>query len=288
MSGLSVSLVIPVRDRQALLPRLFASVEAVDYAALDILLVDNGSADSSLSLCQAFAARSRHSVSVLQEPLPGANHARNCGLRSARGQWVYFFDSDDELSPDFLSALMPRARQGADLIAFPTRMEWRGKVRVRDFVPSSSVAAQVISGTLNTQGVIWRTAFLRSVGGWNESLSVWQDWELAVRALSRSPEVVWCPARAFHLIHLSVGGITATTGPRERYRTLLSVLPLMKTSSDVQALYYRLQILRAQTHTRMVFPAPISFKARLVGTLLRLYTLFRGRGAWRVALRLTR
>ncbi len=287
MSGLSVSLVIPVRNRQALLPRLFASVEAVDYTDLEVILVDNGSVDSSLSLCQAFASQSRHQVSVLQEPVAGANRARNRGLRSAHGQWVYFFDSDDELSPDFLTALMPHA-QGSDLLAFPTRMEWQGKLRTRDFVPSSSVAAQVISGTLNTQGVIWRADFLRSIGGWNESLSVWQDWELAVRALSHSPKVVWCLARVFHLIHLSEGGITTTTSPADRYQALLSVLPLMKTPSDLQALYYRLQILRAQTHTRLAFPAPISFKTRLIGALLRLYTLSHARGAWRIALRLTR
>ncbi len=285
MSADKVTIVIPVRNRAGLLPRLFRSLDAVDYPSLEVIVVDNGSTDDTQRLCQQFATESRHEVMVLLEPVQGANRARNAGLQAAGGEWVCFFDSDDELSPDFLSCLMPHA-QGCDMLAFPTQMERDGKVWTRDFIPSSSVASQIVTGTLNTHGVIWRADFLRLIGGWNEDLDVWQDWELAVRALSHHPKVEWYTERAFHLIHLSNNSITATTSATDRYMSMLAVLPLVNSPEEKRALYLRCQILSGQSHTAL---PPLSLQGaslgtQLLGSFLRLYTRLGFRGAWRIAL----
>ncbi len=285
MSADKVTIVIPVRNRAGLLPRLFRSLDAVDYPSLEVIVVDNGSTDDTQRLCQQFATESRHEVMVLLEPVQGANRARNAGLQAAGGEWVCFFDSDDELSPDFLSCLMPHA-QGCDMLAFPTQMERDGKVWTRDFIPSSSVASQIVTGTLNTHGVIWRADFLRLIGGWNEDLDVWQDWELAVRALAHHPNVVWYTERAFHLIHLSNNSITATTSATDRYRSMLAVLPFTNSPKEKRALYLRCQILSGQSRTSLP-SLPLhgaSLGTRMLGSFLRLCTRLGIRGAWRIAL----
>ncbi len=285
MSADKVTIVIPVRNRAGLLPRLFRSLDAVDYPSLEVIIVDNGSTDDTLRLCQQFATESLHEAMVLLEPIQGADRARNTGLQAAGGEWVCFFDSDDELSPDFLSCLMPHT-QGCDMLAFPTQMERDGKVWTRDFIPSNSVASQITTNTLNTHGIIWRTDFLRLIGGWNEDLDVWQDWELAVRALSHHPKVEWYTERAFHLIHLSNNSITATTSATDRYRSMLAVLPFTNSPKEKRALYLRCQILSGQSHTSLP-SLPLhgaSLGTQLLGTLLYLYTRLGIRGAWRIAL----
>ncbi len=285
MSADKVTIVIPVRNRAGLLPRLFRSLDAVDYSSLEVILVDNGSTDDTQRLCQQFAAESRHEAMVLLEPIQGANRARNAGLQAASGEWVCFFDSDDELSPDFLSCLMPHA-QRCDMLAFPTQMERDGKVWTRDFIPSDSVASQIITSTLNTHGIIWRTDFLRLIGGWDEDLDVWQDWELAVRALSNKPKVAWYTERAFHLIHLSKNSITSTTTATDRYRSMLAVLPYAYSPKEKRALYLRCQILSGLSHTSLP-SLPLqgaSLGTRMLGSFLRLCTRLGVRGAWRIAL----
>ncbi len=285
MSADKVTIVIPVRNRVSLLPRLFSSLDGVDYPPLEVIIVDNGSTDDTLHLCQQFAAKSRHEAMVLLEPIQGANRARNTGLQAAGGEWVCFFDSDDEFSPDFLSCLMPHA-QRCDMLAFPTQMERDGKVWTRDFVPSGNVASQIITSTLNTHGIIWRTDFLRTIGGWNEDLDVWQDWELAVRALSHHPNVVWYTERAFHLIHLGNNSITSTTSATDRYRSMLSVLPYTNSPKEKRALYLRCQILSGQSHTSLP-SLPLqgaSLCTRMLGSFLRLCTRLGIRGTWRIAL----
>ncbi len=282
MLAVKVSIVIPVRNREIVLPRLFRSLDALwSGDALEIILVDNGSTDYTLPLCNAYAVRGKHPTMVLQEPLPGANRARNRGLQAASGEWVYFFDSDDELSHDFLLNLLPRG-EGKDMIAFPTRMEMLHGVRTRDFVPSSSVASQILSSTLNTQGVIWHTDFLRSIGGWNESLTVWQDWELGIRALTHKPAIAWCGDREYHTIHLRKDSITATTTVTDRHHTLLAVLPLVQTDVERRALYLRSQILRGKSHEALPFTLNVPPSTHIVGTFIYLYVRIGFRGAWRI------
>jgi len=283
MSKPSVSIVIPVLNRASLLPRLFSSLKGVTYRPLEVVLVDNGSTDDSLSLCERFAQTSGLQVTVVQEQRKGANQARNCGLRHCRTEWVYFFDSDDELSPDFLDMLMPKATD-ADLIVFPTQMEIGGKLHTRDFIPSPSVAQQILSATLNTQGMILRADFLRNSGAWNEDLAVWQDWELGVRLLSRSPKVASYKDRAFHVLHQHVESITASASVHDRAKTLLAVVPLLSSAAEHRALYFRCAIFNGQNKADVQLPVRVSPLAKAEGWLLRLYCRLGGRGAWRLAL----
>lgn len=104
-----VSIIVPVYNRAHTLPRLFASLQAQLYHPLEIVLVDNNSTDTSLEICQAFAqanASDELSIQVTQENTPGAAAARNKGLSIAKGEFVSFFDSDDEMSPDFISSML--------------------------------------------------------------------------------------------------------------------------------------------------------------------------------------
>ena len=132
----------------------------------DIYICDNGSTDGSLPMCRTFAEDAPMFVRVLQQPRRGACCARNLGLQECHTEWVCFFDSDDLLTPSFLADLMPLAGD-ADLLAFPTLQRADGRLRQRAFVPSASPASQLLSSTLNTASMLFRTDFLRRVGGWN-------------------------------------------------------------------------------------------------------------------------
>lgn len=286
MCKTEVTLVIPVRDRAALLPRLFRSLERVDWRPLRLILVDNGSTDASPALCRTFARRAPFPAEVLSEPRPGANAARNRGLQACRTEWVCFFDSDDELSPDFLTALMPLTA-GKDLVAFRTRLLERGRLRTRDFRPSPLAAAHILSATLNTQGMLLRTDFLRRVGGWNEALSVWQDWELGVRLLLSRPRIAWQQSGpAFHRLHQHAASITHTAPLSQRLAALRAVSPLLCAPADCRALHLRGCILlgRARSSQPLVPAHRLSPWVLLLGSALRLYTRLGGRGAWRIAM----
>ena len=99
-----LSVVVPFFDVAATLERCIASLEtarrSVD-AAVEVLLVDNGSRDGSADLVPNVPG-----VTVLHEATPGAYAARNAAIERARGSIVAFTDADCEVDPDWLAAIL--------------------------------------------------------------------------------------------------------------------------------------------------------------------------------------
>lgn len=287
----SVTIVIPIYNRASYLPRLFRSLSAVDYEDLEVLLVDNGSSDSSLAQCRTYAQDAPMYVRVLQEPRTGANHARNLGLDQCKTEWIYFFDCDDEFTPSFLGELMPHASSERDLLVFPTNLVINGRVQKRCFVTSISVASQILSSTLNTQGMLIRTSFLREVGGWDSLLQVWQDWELGIRLLLHHPRVSFFPERAYHLLHQhpdSLTGPSMASRMVEREQTISVVEAEINDDNSRRALRFRLAILNGMLLHEGAkvsnLSLPTSWFVGIVSRFLTFYTRMGGRGAWRLAL----
>ena len=111
----TVSIVIPVYKVEAELPRCVGSILKQTYRDLEIILVDDGSPDSSGSLCDAFAAQDSR-VKVIHKENGGASSARNAGLDAAAGAYIAFIDADDTAEPELIERLITNARQtGADV-----------------------------------------------------------------------------------------------------------------------------------------------------------------------------
>lgn len=216
------SLVIPYHNRRDLLPRTLRSVIAQNYRPLEVVLVDNGSTDGADEVCRSFVNNAKRngltngiSFKFLSVPTLGATVARNTGLQACTAEWVYFFDSDDELSPDFLTDVATVIRQRAsegktlDLVAAATRMVFPdGRERVRKVFYNASVTDQILCGMLATQGMVVRREFLLAQGGWSASLPYWNDWELGCRLLLAHPHLAWLRGHAYHRIYQHANSIT--------------------------------------------------------------------------------
>lgn len=109
-----VSLIVPVYNAGLCLEPCLASLAAQTHAPLEVLLVDNGSADGSEQVCAAWAERDERFKLLQLEKNDGPNPARAYGLRAARGEWVGFVDADDLVHPRFAEALLA-AGEGSGL-----------------------------------------------------------------------------------------------------------------------------------------------------------------------------
>ncbi|WP_111718554.1 CDP-glycerol glycerophosphotransferase family protein [Homoserinimonas sp. OAct 916] len=107
MTTRQFSVISPVYNVARYLPDYFASLQAqtVGIESLDITLVDDGSTDESLRLCEEFARKFPNNVRVIHKENGGQASARNRGLTLASGQWVCFPDPDDTLSSNFFEEI---------------------------------------------------------------------------------------------------------------------------------------------------------------------------------------
>lgn len=105
MDKAKISIIVPVYNVEAELPRCVESILAQSYGNLEIILVDDGSTDGCPVKCDAFE-RMDARIRVIHKPNGGLSSARNLGLRAAIGDWVLYVDSDDYIVPDACERLL--------------------------------------------------------------------------------------------------------------------------------------------------------------------------------------
>lgn len=94
-----VSVIVPVYNMEKYLEKCLCSILSQSYSKLDIIIVDDGSTDGSLAICNEFAMRDNR-IRVIKKANGGLSSARNEGLRYIKGEFCYFCDSDDFLFDD--------------------------------------------------------------------------------------------------------------------------------------------------------------------------------------------
>ena len=113
-----VSIVMPVYNAAKHLAECVDSLLGQTYANIELICVDDGSKDESLTILHDYALRDPR-VRVFSQPNAGPGVARNKGMDEARGEFIYFFDSDDFCDPALVEAAVSRfAATGADLVSF--------------------------------------------------------------------------------------------------------------------------------------------------------------------------
>ena len=100
----SFSIIIPVYNVAQYIRKCLNSVLSQDFSDWETLLIDDGSTDGSGVICDEYGNRDSR-FRVFHKPNGGVSSARNMGLDHARGEWIWFVDSDDYIIKDALSIL---------------------------------------------------------------------------------------------------------------------------------------------------------------------------------------
>ncbi len=207
-----ITVVIPVKNRAELVQRTLRSVDEQTHRPAAVILVDNGSTDDTLRVLHQWA-EAKSWVKVISETAPGAAAARNAGLKLVTTPYVLFFDSDDEMprchieqiEKGLIDADMPR------IGAFDMELvNIDGKVNPKNFRKGEPMRMQIFHSILSTQRCVLSTDFARSVGGWNNDMLVWDDWEFGLRLLKAEPKVTYISLSEPVRVYAQAESITGT------------------------------------------------------------------------------
>lgn len=118
MNNVSVSIIIPVYNAEEKIDRCMRSVFSQTFDNYEIILVNDGSMDSSAEICCKYAANDTR-ITFIDKENGGAGSARNAGLDVAKGKYIYFCDIDDEMDSNLLfKAYFAAYNNDADLVVF--------------------------------------------------------------------------------------------------------------------------------------------------------------------------
>ena len=111
MMGEKISVIVPVYNVETYLERCVESILQQTYAHFELILINDGSTDSSGMICENLASR-HENIKVYHLENAGVSNARNTGIKLATGAWITFIDSDDFVTKDYLATLASAAEGG--------------------------------------------------------------------------------------------------------------------------------------------------------------------------------
>ncbi|GID30192.1 bifunctional glycosyltransferase/CDP-glycerol:glycerophosphate glycerophosphotransferase [Paractinoplanes brasiliensis] len=282
-----LSIVLPVYKVQGYLHQCLDSLLDQSFTDFEVVAVDDRSPDHSGAILAEYAARDSRVRVVTAGENVGLGRARNLGLEHATGEYVWFVDSDDWLTPGSLSAVAARLRStGADLLIVGwDRVHWDGRVQAGTARQALATAPEVFSAeqwppVLDILHVAWnkvvRREFLLRLGfvfeaGWYEDVS------FSFPVMLAAPRISTLPRTCVHYRQRRTGAITRTVGDRhfevfDHWDHAMALATRYASPGDeVRGLLFRRMIwhlLRVLRHDARV---PRDSRARFFGRMHEMY-----------------
>lgn len=214
---LAISLIMPLYNSEKYVSAAIESIIKQDYSNWELLIVDDGSRDNSLQIAARYQS---DRIKVLSQKNKGASAARNNGYLQSNGDYILFFDSDDLIPPNYLSAHLS-AIDGSSV----TLAQW-GRFIGDDLssfrlVPNPSdmhdLKAWVgdywyhVNPMTNPGRLLIPRQLIDKAGLWNESLSLYDDMEFFTRIFKHSDKILFNDKTTFYY-RSGIQGLSATKG----------------------------------------------------------------------------
>jgi glycosyltransferase involved in cell wall biosynthesis len=182
-----VSIIVTTKNSERTLRACLSSARAQTYPDIEIIVVDNDSADDSMRIAREYA-------DAVVQGGPERSAQRNIGIREARGAWLLVLDSDMVLDPDVVAQSVAAARRcDAAGVVIPELSFGEGfwgacKILERSFYENDGIV---------TAARFFDRETVVSLGGYDESLTGPEDWDMSIRVCG-SPATVFAQTRILH------------------------------------------------------------------------------------------
>lgn len=255
-----VSCVVITHNRCGLLKRAVASIESQSYPNKEIVIVDDASTDDTPVYGQECLKKGYQYIRIEPQDSKGGNHARNCGILAARGDYVAFLDDDDQWLTGKLEKQMAYFSAHPEIGMVYTGYWNDYGCRVLNYrkIPDLGAAGDVVAKQIYiypfalTITMMVRRELLIEGGGFDENLRFWQEYELTLRLIQRClvgciPEALSVANRIKKVPRLSSqfeGWLQAVRLVDEKHRELFKRLDEEKVRKRKE-LFYREAACRA-------------------------------------------
>lgn len=192
-----ISVIISVYNTEKYIKRCLNSLVHQTYENLEIIIVDDGSMDSSYKICRQFQKKDCR-IKLFHQDNSGQSAARNLGLKKVTGEWISFVDSDDWVEPDFYSVFFDKMRCiNADIYVIGSFSVYKnGKKRrvmeIEDSRYSNMEAITLLCENKRMTGFVYDKLFKKKL--FDDLYFVegrtYEDTEISHRLFSRANQVV--------------------------------------------------------------------------------------------------
>ena len=228
-----LSIVIPAYNVGPYIARCIDSCLAqdIDYGAYEILVIDDGCTDDTISVVRGYAARHAN-IRIVSQRNAGLGAARNAGIENARGAYIWFVDADDSIRRNTVSALCETAtRQQLDILCFdicpvtggiaagalPAQPEHSGRVfSGTDFIAKVNMPPSACTA-------LYRKEFLKARSLKFTPGLLHEDFEFTPRAYCLAQRISYLNVCAYNYLVRDESIMTAPGRRRQKARDMLRI-----------------------------------------------------------------
>lgn len=242
-----VSIIVPVYNVEKYLEKCLDSLINQTYRNLQIILIDDGSADRSGAICRRYAAQDNR-IQVIHKKQSGVSAARNTGLKAVKGSYICFVDSDDWIDEKMIETMYENMVKekaqisiiGYDMVWENGRSQKKSDENARYVWNRQEAIAQWMTQKI-FKGFMWDKMFAREIFDgirFPEDRSYMEDVAIGMDLFARAEKVVYTGKIGYH--YLQRQGSATNSGFQER--ELLGITEaekMIRFSKDHQGLYDR-------------------------------------------------
>ena len=267
---MKLSVIVPVYNSKRHLEKCLYSLLKQSFQDFEIVLIDDGSTDSSLSIAQQILA-GRLNCTIITKTNGGVATARNIGLQNAKGEWIAFVDSDDYLDTNYLE-IMVSSIVDCDLLISgiiyengeansyretPIDTEWR----LEDLQKGAN--ASCLNYIVSVCGKLFRKEILDSANlRFDETMTCGEDRDFCIEYLFRIKKVKSIAYVGYHYQTDNPDSLTSSSSPNRLRRSILywnKLYRLLNGTNDAylahRLFYFIIDIVSAHIQRKDLFGA---------------------------------
>lgn len=165
-----VSIIVPVYNAEGTLQRCVESILKQEYTDIELILVNDGSVDSSAEICDRYAGQDER-VRVIHKENTGVSDSRNKAIEAARGEYLQFVDADDWITSDATKLMIREAeRENCELViadfyrVIGKRVSHKGSIKEAGVLTKEEFAEHMMESPADFYyGVLWNKLFRRDI-----------------------------------------------------------------------------------------------------------------------------
>lgn len=212
------SIIVPVYNAEKTLHKCLDSLCVQTIADFEVLMVENGSGDTSRAICRKYAQRDPRFILHASDGSYGPSGARNIGLEHAKGEFVAFVDSDDYVEPEYLEVLY-RSFANADVVFFGYHQIATDGRFLGEHIPQIKEVSDYYETLVHLHrqdmfGYTWIKAFRRDTIGqhrFSVELNLLEDEVFTCEILTKQRRIAVIPKALYNYVTGNTGSLVGRT-----------------------------------------------------------------------------
>lgn len=199
LEGILISIIIPAFNAEETVELCLTSIVNQSHSNLEIIIMDDGSSDSTVATVNTFVAINQTvPISLYSQANQGPAKARNEGVLRAKGEFIVFLDSDDHLHPSYIKSCLQKFSEKESLNLVYSGIQNFGREQNTYLFKDFNLSLFLRENVIPVFAMVRRKQVV-DLGGFDESLKNHEDWELWIRVLQKfGAEVYQIPEHLYY------------------------------------------------------------------------------------------